>query len=113
MIKLKLEKLKAGMILAKAVYNHQELLLLEAGAKLKEKNIRMFKSWGVSSVWIKGDSPASGACNQTSQTESVTTIGAELNQKFADVMDDPIMVSIKQAAGRVLSKHLEEQGEDE
>ena len=99
------------MILAKAVYNHQELLLLETGAKLKEKNIRMFKSWGVSSVWVKGDSPKPKVCRQTSIAESATVIEAELNQKFADVMDDPIMASIKQAAGRVLSKHLEEQGE--
>ena len=113
MINLELDKLKAGMILAKAVYNHQELLLLEAGAKLKEKNIRMFKSWGVSAVWVRGDSPQAEARNQTSKAESATAIESELNQKFADVMDDPIMASIKQAAGRVLNKHLEEQGEDE
>ena len=50
MIRIAPEKLKAGMILAKTVYNHQELMLLEAGTKLKEKNIRMFKSWGVPAV---------------------------------------------------------------
>ena len=111
MVNLKLDKLKAGMILAKAVYNHQELLLLEAGAKLKEKNIRMFKSWGVSSVWVKGDAAKSPARHQTSNANSETAIEALLNQKFAQVMDDPIMMSIKQAAGRVLSKHLEERGE--
>ena len=113
MVNLKLDKLKAGMILAKAVYNHQELLLLESGSKLKEKNIRMFKSWGVSAVWVKGDSPDAGPRKQASKAESASEIEAELNQKFADVMDDPIMVSIKQAAGRVLSKHLEIQAEDE
>ena len=113
MINLKPDQLTAGMILAKAVYNHQELLLLEAGAKLKEKNIRMFKSWGVASVWVKGDSPQDGDRNRISKAESVSAIEAELNQKFSNVIDDPIMVSIKQAAGRVLSKYLEEQGEDE
>ena len=113
MINLELGKLKTGMILAKAVHNHQELLLLEAGTKLKEKNIRMFKSWGVSSVWVKGDSPNSRPRHQTSKAESVAAIEAELNQKFTDVLDDPIMASIKKAAGRVLSKHLEEQGGDE
>ncbi len=101
------------MILAKAVYNHQDLLLLESGAKLKEKNIRMFKSWGVSSVWVKGDSRDSGPRNRASKAGSAAGIEAELDRKFADVMDDPIMVSIKQAAGRVLSKHLEIQAEDE
>ena len=94
-------------------YNHQELLLLEAGAKLNDKNIRLFKSWGVSSVWVKGDSPDAGPRNQAAKAESASEIEADLNQKFADVIDDPIMVSIKQAAGRVLSKHLEKHGEDE
>ena len=113
MINLKPDKLKAGMILAKAVYNHQNLLLLGAGAKLKEKNIRMFKSWGVYSVWVKGDSPDSNIHNKDSRAKNTAAIEAELNQKFADVLDDPIMVSIKQAAGRVLSRHLEVQGEGE
>ena len=113
MIHLKLEKLKTGMILAKAVYNHQELLLLEAGTKLKEKNIRMFKSWGVSSIWVKGDSPGANARNKTANAESATSIEVELNQRFADVVDDPIMAAIKQAAGRVLNKSLEAQDEVE
>ena len=101
------------MILAKAVYNHQDLLLLESGAKLKEKNIRMFKSWGVSSVWVKGDSADAGPRKQVSKAGSAAEIEAELDRKFADVMDDPMMVSIKQAAGRVLGKYLEIQAEDE
>ena len=113
MIKTAPEKLKTGMILAKTVYNHQDLLLLEAGTRLKEKNIRMFKSWGVSYVWVKGDAPDTQARSRRSKVESATSIEAGLNQKFADVIDDPIMAAIKQAAGRVLSKHLEEQGEDE
>ena len=113
MINLKLEKLEAGMILAKAVYNHQELLLLEAGAKLTEKHIRMFKSWGVYSIWVKGDCPDANSDNQTSKAESAAAIEIELDQKFADVIDNPIMAEIKLAAGRVLCKHLEEQGEDE
>ena len=113
MINIKLDKLKPGMILAKPAYNHQELLLLKAGVKLTEKNIRMFKSWGVSEAWIKGDSSDAGFRNQASGAGGATEIEAELNQKFEDVMDDPIMVTIKQAAGRVLSRHLEEQGQDE
>ena len=113
MIKIAPEKLKAGMILAKTVYNHQELLLLEAGTKLMEKNIRMFKSWGVSSVWVKGNSPGDTTRNKTSKAESAASIEVELNQKFADVIDDPVMAAIKQAAGRVLSKNLEAQDEAE
>ena len=113
MIRIVPEKLKAGMILAKAVYNHQELLLLEAGTKIKEKNIRMFKSWGVSAVWVKGDSSENTPRTKTSKAGSATSIAAELDQKFADVIDDPVMAAIKQAALRVLSKSLDEQDEAE
>ena len=101
------------MILAKTVYNHQEMMLLEAGTKLKEKNIRMFKSWGVPSVWVKGESSGIKNRNKFSKDQSAASIEAELNQKFADVIDDPVMAAIKQAAGRVLSKSLEEQNEAE
>ena len=113
MIRIAPEKLKAGMILAKTVYNHQELLLLEAGTKIKEKNIRMFKSWGVSAVWVKGDSSENTPRTKTSKAEGAASIEAELNQKFADVIDDPVMTAIKQAAVRVLSKSLDVQDEAE
>ena len=101
------------MILAKTVYNHQELMLLEAGTKLKEKNIRMFKSWGVPAVWVKGDSPGNTGRNKAPKDQSAASIEAELNQKFAEVVADPVMAAIKQAACRVLSKSLEEQDEVE
>ena len=55
MISLNIEDLKPGMILAQPVRNHQGVLLLEAGAKITKKNIRIFKSWGVSEIVIKGD----------------------------------------------------------
>jgi hypothetical protein len=94
MIRIAPEKLKAGMILAKTVYNHQELLLLEA-------------------VWVKGDSSQNTPRTKTSKAESAASIEAELNQKFADVIDDPVMAAIKQAAVRVLSKSLDAQDEAE
>jgi hypothetical protein len=90
MIRIAPEKLKAGMILAKTVYNHQELLLL-----------------------VKGDSSQNTPRTKTSKAESAASIEAELNQKFADVIDDPVMAAIKQAAVRVLSKSLDAQDEAE
>ena len=93
MITISPDKLKAGMILAKTVYNHQELMLLEAGTKLREKNIRMFKSWGVPLVWVKGESPGITNRNKSSKDQSAASLEAELNQKFADVIDDPFKAS--------------------
>jgi hypothetical protein len=113
MIQVTIENVKPAMILAKAVYNHQESLLLDAGAKITEKNIRMFKSWGVAYVWVKGDSPDAGPKKQATGVDSVAAIEIELAEKFADVMDNPVMVEIMQAASRVLSKRVNEQVEEQ
>ena len=55
MIKLNIADLKSGMITAQPVRNCQGVLLLEAGAKISKKNIRIFKSWGISEILIKGE----------------------------------------------------------
>ncbi len=55
MIPISTDDLKSGMILAKSVRNLQGLLLLNAGARLTAKNIRILKSWGVSELFIEGD----------------------------------------------------------
>jgi hypothetical protein len=107
-----IDDLKLGMILAKPVYNHQELLLLEAGAKIKEKNIRMFKSWGVSTVWVKGESPGDTVGNVEPEDQAREAIEMKLKEKFADVLDDPIMMEVMRAASSVLSKRIREQDEE-
>ncbi len=113
MIQVTIENVKPAMILAKAVYNHQEALLLDAGAKITEKSIRMFKSWGVACVWVKGDSPDAGSKKPASAVDSVAAVEIELAEKFAGVMDNPVMVEIMQAASRVLSKSVTEQVEEQ
>ena len=113
MIEVTIENVKAGTILAKAVYNHQEYLLLDGGAKITEKSIRMFKSWGVACVWVKGDSPDAGSKKPAFGVDSVAAIETELAEKFVDVMDNPVMVEIMQAASRVLSKSVNEQVEEQ
>lgn len=112
MIPISVEALKTGMTLAKAVYNHQESLLLEAGAKITEKSIRMFKSWGVTSVWVKGDSPDAKPRNMSSEAESVAEIESKLAEKFADVIEHPVMAEIMRASSRVLSTSIAEQVEE-
>ncbi len=109
MIPVSVEELKTGMILAKAVYNHQESLLLEAGAKMTEKSIRMFKSWGVRSVWVKGDSPDTKSRVMSSEVQSAEAIESHLAEKFVDVVEHPVMAEIMRAAGRVLSNSITEQ----
>jgi len=112
MILCAVDDLEPGMILAKPVYNHQELLLLETGVKIKEKNIRMFKSWGVSKVWVRGESPDDADGHREFEDQAREAMEMKLKEKFADVLDDPIMLEIMRAASRVLSKHIRVQDEE-
>jgi len=101
-----IEELKPGMILGQPVKNHQGVLLLEAGARITKKNIRIFKSWGVTEVTVKGqvDRETDGAGRPELRINA--TVEIQLKEKFADVLDDPVMVEIFNAASRQLYKDL-------
>ncbi|MEE4263398.1 MAG: hypothetical protein V2I56_11950, partial [Desulfobacteraceae bacterium] len=65
MVRVDIEDIKPGMILEHPVKNNQGVLLLEAGAKITKKNIRIFKSWGVTAVTVKGrETRANGTSGQ-------------------------------------------------
>ena len=108
-IRLKIEELKPGMILARSVYNQQDLLLLENDTSLTKKRIWMLKTWGIDQVSVKGKSQGEGKGDFEAEIETKETIETELKAKFADVIDEPIMQEIMKAAGRQLQKSLIDQ----
>jgi hypothetical protein len=108
MIRLKIEELKPGMILARSVYNQQGLRLLEKDSALTKKRIWMIKTWGIGQVSVKGEPKEDDRADLELEFESKETIEKELKAKFADVIDDPIMQEIMKAAGRQLQKRLSE-----
>jgi hypothetical protein len=112
MIELNVSKLKAGMILAEPVHNHQELLILDAGVKIAEKHIRIFKSWGVVSVCVKGDDVAPKNKQSADGDRSPAAIDIDLREKFSEVLDDPVMLEIMRAASSILSKSVDDNNEE-
>ena len=81
MINLNIDDLKPGMILARPVRNHQGVLLLDAGARISKKNIRIFKSWGVLEVSIKGNPDSEGGAGGPTEIkvkESIEKAGLNL-----------------------------------
>ena len=106
MVLVGIEEIKPGMILENPVKNNQGVLLLEAGVKISKKNIRIFKSWGVTSVAVKGgETRANGSAGQP-QPRIKESDEMLLKEKFTDVLDDPVMVEIFNAASRQLYKDL-------
>ena len=98
MLNLAIEDLKPGMILARPVRNLQGVLLLEAGARITKKNIRIFKSWGVNEVVIQGRRSHARRLSAEAAIADQETIVKQLKDKFSDVLDDPVMVVIYNAA---------------
>ena len=114
MISVKIDDLKPGMILARPVRNHQGVLLLDAGAKITKKNVRIFKSWGVNEIPIKGDLKESRTGGRPPVTDIKESVEMELKEKFSDVMDDPVMRAIFNAAtNRLTNKLLNAENENE
>ena len=106
MIRLKIDQLKPGMILARSACNQQDLLLLEKNTSLTKKHIWMLKTWGVDQVSVKGKPKKDDRTDLHSKLEAKETIEKELKAKFADVIDEPIMQEIMEAAGRQMQKRL-------
>jgi hypothetical protein len=108
---LKIDQIKPGMVLAAAVYNHQKVLLLDSGRKISEKHIRVFKSWGVAEVPVRGKNDKGQASTGESGGSSRDYFERELQQKFSEVLDDPVMTAIMQAACNQLIKQRQKQDE--
>ena len=106
MIQLKIDALKPGLVLADSVYNQQGLLLLEKGTALTHKRIWMLKTWGIDQVTVKGRAHKDGPSDYKVEFETRESIEKELQAKFADVIEDPIMQAIMKAASRQLQKRL-------
>jgi hypothetical protein len=90
------------MILARPVRNHQGVLLLDAGARISKKNIRIFKSWGILEISIKGNPAEAESRTGDTEIRVKESIEKHLKEKFCDVLDDPVMVEIFNAAGKQL-----------
>ena len=102
MIHVGVENLKPGMILDRPVKNSQGILLLEAGARITSKKIRIFKSWGVTDVTIKGEAAPEGDSAGKTVVSLKESVDKQLQDKFSEVLDDPVMVEIYKAAMKQL-----------
>lgn len=100
---LNIDDLKPGMVLAEAVRNHQDQVLLEAGRKVTAKAVRVFKSWGIRRVAVKSGGTGEREAQGSPQPAPPAALDEGLRARFADVLDEPLMVAIMQAAGRHLA----------
>ena len=104
MIPFKLQRLKPGMTVAKPVYHHRDVLLVNEEAELTEKHIKLFKSWGITEVWIEGESKEKERRYVELENQAQQSVEQELNEKFCEVLEDEVMAEIMKVAGKQLVK---------
>ena len=100
---LNLDDVKPGMTLAQPVYTHQDRLLLEAGRRVSEKHLRIFKSWGVATVAVKGSAAGDGSASIGADVSAAGVADDAFRARFAGLLEDPVMVAIMEAAARHLA----------
>lgn len=98
-----IEDIQPGMLLAEAVRNHQDQLLLESGRRITEKSIRVFKSWGIRRINVKFGPPLDEPGDGADSAGLPPAIDEALRERFSDVSGDPLMAAIMQAAARQLA----------
>jgi hypothetical protein len=98
-----LDDVKPGMTLAQPVYTHQERLLLEAGRRISERHLRIFKSWGVATVAVKGSVAGDGSTSMGADASAPGPPDDTFRARFAGALDEPVMVAIMEAAARQLA----------
>lgn len=96
MKKIFVEKIQDGMILARDVCGTSGSALLTKETKLTETMGRRLKNWGVTYVCIEGE-------EEQKREKPIIEISPEevkeqLEAKFVDVIDNPIMKTLLRAA---------------
>ena len=106
MASLDLKELRPGLIVAKQVKDLHGVLLIQEGTVLTEKNVLLLKSWGVDRVWVQEDPHEEKSTEKNAAGEMAEIVEREVNQKFLDVLDEPVMVEIMRVAQIQLEKRL-------
>lgn len=95
MRQISVEEAQVGDVLAAPLENAQGRVLLPKGAKLSAAVLSRLTGWGVSGLEVEGEDPDAPAVSDTERLEV-------FERRFADCMDDPLMLQIKEIAHRHL-----------
>ena len=97
MQRVRVQEAKVGDMLAEPIVDRQGRTLLPKGAKLSPAVLSRLQGWGVSELHIEGQSA-------WASDKSSAELLAELEHRFADWQDQPLMKQIADIARRHLSR---------
>lgn len=88
---------QVGDRIAEAIYNENGRVLLPVGARLSEAVLSRLNGWGVDRVAVQSE--------EDPADEGTNSLLDALEHRFAGHEEDPLMMRIKGAARRHLSRH--------
>jgi hypothetical protein len=96
--------LQPGMVLAEDVKTFQGQLLLPQGTVLTEKYVEKLMAWGVSEAEIEGQSDPTleDLAAQLDDCPDLAAASSALDERFADVLEEPLMQEILRIAKQQL-----------
>jgi len=95
MRKVPIDKIEDGMILAKPLVGTTGNILLNEGVILKGSMVSRLKNWDVPVVYVESENEHAVDPENTSTVAVSTT---EIDEIFMDVMKNPLMKTIYEAA---------------
>jgi hypothetical protein len=110
MQRLALADAKPAMILAADVFSDQQMLLLKKGTALSDKNIKVLKSWGVSSLTIESERDVTGADAEIENRQHHEHIAARIKKQFDQLEANEVVTEICRVATEIIiarTHHLE------
>jgi hypothetical protein len=94
----KLPEVRLGMRLAKPVMNPQGKLIAQAGLTITERNLRLFKSWGVLEVDIADPSEDQANPTLAPPPRDLEAVTRSVDERFAGRTDHSAMAEIARVA---------------
>ena len=100
MIRLTVDKVKTGMVLAQDVTRDDGVILMGKGGTISEETIRLLERLEIESVVVEGDQFASDEERQAYLKKAEE----ELERRFSRVEDDKVLMAIREMFRKRLQK---------
>jgi hypothetical protein len=102
-ISVPLEELETGTVLAEPVFNRFGQLLMDKGARISDRHLNVFKTWGITRVLIEGerDQEAVPVISQEIRNRAEARINKRLFWRPNNPMEEEIIhLAVEQAVQR-------------
>lgn len=102
---INIQNIVTGMVLAEDAIHNSGRVLLKAGTKLNDKHIKIFKTWGLSSLNIISDENEGSNSKKKHTAEKIKQVIAEQKQAFRYCdLNDPFINKLFRASVNIKLK---------